>query len=199
MNGWKVVFALIAVALLAVPARAQQEGADREKVTEAMSAAPQELAAGATIVDWEGNVLREGTNDYVCYPTPPGFDGIAPMCLDPAWNKLAKAWQSKSEVTIDEVGFGYMLGGDTGASNTDPYATDPDAVEDWVDANEHIMMVVPDPAAYDALPTDPTYGGPWVMWKGTPYAHIMIPTGEVEFDGEGEVEVEVEDEGEAEN
>lgn len=19
-------------------------------------------------------------------------------------------------------------------------------------------------------------GGPWVMWKGTPYAHVMVPT-----------------------
>jgi hypothetical protein len=25
-------------------------------------------------------------------------------------------------------------------------------------------------------PTDWTKGGPWVMWKGTPYAHIMVPT-----------------------
>jgi hypothetical protein len=28
-----------------------------------------------------------------------------------------------------------------------------------------------------ALPTDPNNGGPWVMWKGTPYAHIMVPVG----------------------
>ena len=25
------------------------------------------------------------------------------------------------------------------------------------------------------LSTDPKNGGPWVMWKGTPYAHIMAP------------------------
>jgi len=24
-------------------------------------------------------------------------------------------------------------------------------------------------------PTDPKSGGPWVMWKGTPYAHVMVP------------------------
>lgn len=33
----------------------------------------------------------------------------------------------------------------------------------------------PDDAALDALPTDPYGGGPYVMWKGTPYAHVMIP------------------------
>jgi hypothetical protein len=25
------------------------------------------------------------------------------------------------------------------------------------------------------LPTDSKNGGPWVMWAGTPYAHLMIP------------------------
>jgi hypothetical protein len=38
------------------------------------------------------------------------------------------------------------------------------------------MVIVPDPAQLDALPTDPQNGGPWVMWKGTKYAHIMMPT-----------------------
>jgi hypothetical protein len=28
----------------------------------------------------------------------------------------------------------------------------------------------------DAYGTAWTKGGPWVMWKGTPYAHIMVPT-----------------------
>ncbi|GAA5644468.1 hypothetical protein [Vibrio proteolyticus] len=29
----------------------------------------------------------------------------------------------------------------------------------------------------DTLPTAPNYGGPYVMWKGKPYAHIMVPVG----------------------
>ena len=29
--------------------------------------------------------------------------------------------------------------------------------------------------ATGGLSTDPHNGGPYVMWKGTPYAHIMIP------------------------
>ena len=37
------------------------------------------------------------------------------------------------------------------------------------------MVVVPDPAQLNSLPTDPHNGGPWVMWKGTKYAHIMVP------------------------
>jgi len=38
------------------------------------------------------------------------------------------------------------------------------------------MVILPDPAQLDALPTDLQSGGPWVMWKGTKYAHIMMPT-----------------------
>ncbi len=29
----------------------------------------------------------------------------------------------------------------------------------------------------NGMPTDPNSGGPWVMFQGTPYAHIMIPVG----------------------
>lgn len=38
------------------------------------------------------------------------------------------------------------------------------------------MIVVSDQELLEGLPTDPENGGPWVMWKDTPYAHIMIPT-----------------------
>jgi hypothetical protein len=37
------------------------------------------------------------------------------------------------------------------------------------------MMIVSDAAVTEDLPTDPENGGPWVMWKGTPYEHVMIP------------------------
>jgi hypothetical protein len=37
------------------------------------------------------------------------------------------------------------------------------------------MIAVPDLKAVDGLPNDPDNGGPYVMWKGTPYAHIMAP------------------------
>jgi hypothetical protein len=36
-------------------------------------------------------------------------------------------------------------------------------------------MIISDAALLEGLPTDPKNGGPWVMWKGTPYAHVMIP------------------------
>ena len=39
------------------------------------------------------------------------------------------------------------------------------------------MMVVATADALAGLPTHPKQGGPWVMWRDTPYAHIMVPLG----------------------
>ena len=67
--------------------------------------------------------------------------------------------------------------GDKGASNTDPYATKKTADNQWVVSGPHIMLLPVDVKELDAYPTDWSKGGPWVMWKGTPYAHIMVPMG----------------------
>lgn len=153
------------------------------KIAEAMSAAPAAIADNATIMDWphmEGGEfvqLRAGTNEWVCYPSTaaatPGAED--PMCLDPAWQEFAGAWVSRTQPQIRTLGIGYMLRGDIGASNIDPYATEPTADNEWVVTGPHIMIVVPDVRHLEGLPTDPSSGGPYVMWQGTPYAHIMIP------------------------
>jgi hypothetical protein len=57
-------------------------------LADALSASYGSHAAGATVVDWEGNVLQEGNNGYTCMPTPPAFKerGVtSPMCLDEVW------------------------------------------------------------------------------------------------------------------
>ena len=86
-------------------------------------------------------------------------------------------FDSATPGTITSVGVGYMLQGDrVGGSNTDPFATEPTADNQWVVSPPHVMVLTPDPRQLESLPTDPKNGGPWVMWKGTPYAHIMVPT-----------------------
>jgi len=114
--------------------------------------------------------LRAGTNSWACYAMI-----LTPMCLDKEWQKWAEAWMSKSPLKINSTGIAYMLRGDNGASNTDPYATKPTADNQWVVTPAHVMVLYQDPKMLDAYPTDPKSGGPWVMWKGTPYAHVMVP------------------------
>jgi hypothetical protein len=68
-----------------------------------------------------------------------------------------------------------MLRGDNGASNTDPWAKAPTVDNQWVVSPAHIMLLYEDKKMLDSYTTDPKNGGPWVMWKGTPYAHVMVP------------------------
>ena len=70
----------------------------------------------------------------------------------------------------------YMLEGGTDASNTDPYAKAPTGGGDWVKTGPHIMIV----GSSDILKGHPSGGtpdtsAPYVMWAGTPYAHLMVP------------------------
>jgi len=168
---------LLTIALLiAVPSSlAAQDAGMKAKMKDALSAGPAAIAANAAVMDWDGTVMREGTNGYTCLPTPPTLQGSAPMCLDQHWLAWADAWQNKQPVTTTTVGFGYMLVGDEGASNTDPYAEGPTDDNDWVVAGPHLMIIVPDVTDLDGMSDDYESGGPWVMWKGTAYAHIMVP------------------------
>ncbi len=143
-------------------------------IANALEAAPASISEHAAVMDWSGTTLREGTNGWVCFPDPPNMEA-APMCMDEPWMTWANAWQSKTAVEIDRPGIAYMLMGDAGASNTDPHATGETADNEWVVSGPHLMLIVPDPASLAAIGTDPAQGGPWVMWDGTPYAHVMIP------------------------
>ena len=96
------------------------------------------------------------------------------MCLDKT-SGVGDAWMNKKPFKAEGVGIAFMLAGDTGASNTDPFATEKTASNQWVVEGPHLMVIVPDTGQLEGLSTDPHNGGPYVMWKGTPYAHIMVP------------------------
>ena len=169
----------------ATPKQAASKMSTAKKIANAMSAAPAEISKNATIMDWpekEGGQpkeLRAGTNGWACFPNSPMAFGSAsvddPMCLDKQWQAWGEAWMSKGQPKVTGTGIAYMLKGDKGASNTDPFATGPTATNDWTVSPSHIMVLYADTKLLDAFPTDPKNGGPWVMWKGTPYAHLMVP------------------------
>ncbi|MFN2563921.1 MAG: hypothetical protein ABR499_02760 [Gemmatimonadaceae bacterium] len=181
-----LILLAVPAALIAQPARqASRARTAQQKIADATSAAPAMISSKATVMDWpeseggESKQLRAGSNGWVCFPTTPkvfaSAAGRDPMCLDEAWQAWAQAWMSKGTPQIKAVGIGYMLRGDAGASNTDPFATEKTADNNWVHSGPHIMVIVPDVDQLKGFNTDPTTGAPWVMWQGTPYAHIMVP------------------------
>lgn len=169
---------IIALAALISTPAAAQEVDTTAAIKDALSAAPPEIAASAAVQDWTGNVLRGGYSDWICYPTPPGRgEAKCPMCLDATWRDFVKARTAKTDFKTDSVGVAYMLAGDCPVSNTDPDAEVPTADNQWINAEgPHLMIIVPDNSVLEGMSTDPYNGRPYVMWKGTPYAHIMVPT-----------------------
>jgi hypothetical protein len=156
----------------AVPDQSVQE----EPIASAMSAAPASVSGEARILDWNMNELRAGTNQWTCLPDRPDTPGNDPWCVTEPWLNFLGAYVSQEEPTYTEIGFAYMLQGDTPVSNSDPYATEPTGPEDWVtEIGPHLMILVPDKGLLENISTDHLNGGPWVMWPETPYAHIMIP------------------------
>lgn len=156
--------------------------AANDPVSSAMSAAPEAVARNAAVmsagVDGKMTMLREGTNGWTCMPDNPVTPGPDPMCGDGNAMKWAAAWIGHQTPPADTVGVLYMLAGGTDASNTDPYAQKPSEGNAWVETGPH-LMVVGSQSVLQGYPTDakPDTKSPYVMWSGTPYAHLMIPTG----------------------
>jgi hypothetical protein len=149
-----------------------------EQIARARSAAPSYISDDATIVV-DGEVVAEGSNGWTCMPdTFP--DDKAPMCNDSEWMEMLTAFGSHEEFTADRIGISYMLQGEpkgSGVSNSDPYRADHASAEDYVETGPHLMIIVPK-ELLKGITDDPGQGGPYVMWKDTPYAHIMIPVTE---------------------
>jgi hypothetical protein len=156
------------------PAAKKAGSSDAAYISKALSAAPAAISKDAGIMktDKDGNMqtLRESKNGFTCMVALG-----SPMCADENSMAFFGAWM-KHENPPDKVGITYMLRGDNGASNTDPYATGKTADNHWIKTGSHIMVVGP-AAKSIGLPDSPDAdpNKPYLMWAGTPYAHAMIP------------------------
>jgi len=168
------ILAVIAIAAV-LPAGA--DSSKEAKIVRAMQAAPESISKNATIMDTDGTILRPGLNGWHCLPTAGAPGSSHPMCNDEVWMRLMKAVGDKADFKTERIGISYMLEGDDPVSNTDPFDTKRDPGEVWVQEGPHLMIVVPDPKMLKGISDDPNNGGPYIMWKGTPYAHIMVPVG----------------------
>ena len=153
---------------------------DAVLIRSAMSAAPPSVARGAAVVamDARGHMrtVRRGTNGFTCMADNPSSPGPDPMCMDENAMGWAMAWIEHRPPPAGRVGLMYMLAGGTDASNTDPWSERPSRGHPWVQTGPHIMVVGSDSllAGYPTGPR-PDTSRPYVMWAGTPYAHLMIP------------------------
>jgi hypothetical protein len=171
------------------PAASQEDEDAAAKIENAMSAAPAALAEDATILDNELDddgkfvVLREGSNGWYCFPDVASTPGNDPFCGDQTWLDWSYSFVAGEEPNVTVPGLAYMLQGGSEASNTDPSAAEPTAGEEWLASPPHVMFVMPGDLDQTVFSTEHDSGGPWIMWAGTPYEHIMMPVAESEHVG----------------
>jgi hypothetical protein len=145
------------------------------KIARAMSAGPTEVAKAARIVDTDTQgkmvVLREGNNGFTCMPGNLKVVGEPPMCVDaPSMQWFADAKAHKPKPTNAGPGITYMLAGATQRSDSDPH----DMTSMPIEVGPHWMIMWPfDPKA-TGLPTTHRPTGAYIMWAGSPYAHVHI-------------------------
>ena len=128
----------------------QQRTHEGRKIADAVRAAPAFIADSATVLDWDmTTVLREGSPDWICVPTPPGKPQPAPMCGDPTIIQWLKDVEQGKTPAIDRMGISYMLLGEVGIA-------------------PHVMFVFPQGAdrILTGLADDTT--GTAVCWPATP-------------------------------
>jgi hypothetical protein len=176
MRASKIIFVgAVLLLLIGAAANAQQKQmSDTEYIAQALSAAPEAVAKGAAVVRVEKvgsmRTLRAGNNGFTCM-----IMGMDKMCNDHNSMMFFHALM-KHVRPPNKVGISYMLAGDEGASNTDPYAAGKTADNHWIVTGPHIMVVGPAAKALGYTEAkDPDSNQPYMMWAGTPYEHAMIP------------------------
>lgn len=139
------------------------------QIARALAAGPEHVTHFARIEgsDARGNrvVLREGNNGFLCLPGNPQVVGRPASCS----NAAAQQWSAdlaagKPAPTNTEAGFIFMQAG----------ATTRNASGDVVDTGPQWLIIWPfDPATTGLSATEKDTGA-YILWPGTPYAHLHI-------------------------
>ncbi|MGA7107145.1 MAG: hypothetical protein WBY75_05345 [Terracidiphilus sp.] len=177
------VLSPLVLAIMSIGAFAQSSNATSDdpnettasKIARALSAGPPNVTKDATVaeMDAHGNmiILRQGSNDFTCLPGNPKVPGKPALCED----KVAMQWnrdfaEHKPKPTTTVPGIEYMLAGATQRSDSDPY----DKTDAPITVGPHWMILWPFDPKTSGLPTHHKATGAYIMWAGSPYAHVHI-------------------------
>ena len=187
------IFGVCVGAAMVSPAVLASQGtvpAPAKQIAAAISAAPEELRAGAGVWGYDNSKklvkLREGTNDMVCLANNPDGEKFHVAC----YHKLLEPFMARGRSLraegvkgpqVDTVRFKEIKSGALKMPST-PSAlytlTGPPKSVDATGAKWLYVVYIPGATtASTGLTEKPAPGVPWIMYAGTPKAHIMFFTG----------------------
>jgi hypothetical protein len=162
------------------------------QIAGAVSPAPDSLKAGAAVLGYDaaGQLvsLRSGSNNLICLADKPSSEDFHPACyqkeLEPfmARGRALRA-QGLKRAAIDSVRYAEIM---SGALRMPPRPTtlyeyygkkanfDPATGKVTGASAVYVVYTPYATEATSGLSTVPLPGGPWLMYPGKPWAHIMI-------------------------
>ncbi len=159
--------------------------AQDDPIEKALSAAPRQMKADATVIKWKPDftydTVKKGTNKLVCYDRTgdPGAAPFAVQCTSLA-NLDRVAQNRKFEAIADKVERQKAID----AAEASGLRVKPEFGSVWLTMNGpdkdhariHTTIAVPMATSQSlGLPDKPGSGGVWIMNAGTTTAHLMTP------------------------
>ncbi len=182
---------ILFVALSATPVTAQEQwsGLSQDmQIRLALQAAPTELKDGATVQGYDAKgafvTLRKGTNPLICMAPNPGSDRLEVSCHQAGLEAFfARGRELRAQGVADDqvvqtrwkenaagklpIPYGAVNNIVTGTGFDPATGAITDRYERWT---IYTPGATPESTGLSTTPS----GGPWLMFPGTPGAHIMI-------------------------
>ncbi len=145
----------------------------------ALSAAPWSIAKDATVMvpgaDGKLTEVKKGTNGFTCIPDIDGMPKPDPMCGDAASMQWANNLMGGApKPTNTAPGIAYMAKGGWHFEKDGKILMKNEDGAKAVQEPAHWMVFWPVDSKTSGMPSMPTPFGAYVMFDGTPYAHLMI-------------------------
>jgi hypothetical protein len=151
---------------------------NEEYVRTALEAAPERISGQAAVARLEPGgkttELRKGSNGFTCSIIPD--ESLAPVCADEqGWRWLVAAFSNQPKPPNTQPGIAYMAKGGAHFETPDGKIVMASTAETkMVKEPPHWMILWPVDPTRTGLPTRPNPGGSYVMFEGTPFAHVMV-------------------------
>ena len=151
---------------------------EKDQTALAFSGAPPHIAkeAGIMIYGADGKLTetKKSANGFTCIPTVMNLPDPDPMCMDAAVQQwMTDLMNNAPKPTNTVPGIAYMARGGSHFEKDGKVVMSGDGAK-IVKEPSHWMVMWPFDSAATKLPTAPNPSGVYIMFEGSPYAHLML-------------------------